>query len=102
MTNQLSQIKWGRALLTGVVVYVLSFLLIFLIVSTYAMVLGIQARGAPDQTMIQAFANRHAPWIGPVCLVLLRFWEPAGWRAASMRRLNSTAWSWESWLARSI
>jgi len=87
MTNQVSQIKWGRALLTGVVVYVLSFLLIFLIVSTYAMVLGIQARGAPDQTMIQAFANRHAPWIGPVCLVLFTFLG-ASWLA---RRVDAAS-----------
>src|SRR5215510_3184742 len=70
MTTQLSQIKWGRVILTTVVVYILSFLTIFLIVTGYASYLAFQARGAPDQAMITAFANQYAPWIGPISLIL--------------------------------
>src|SRR5262245_25979464 len=70
MTAQLSQIKWGRVILTTVVVYVLSFLTVFLIVTGYATYLAFQARGAPDQAMITAFANQYAPWIGPISLIL--------------------------------
>jgi len=33
-------------------------------------VLAFQARGAPDQTMIMAFANQYAPWLGPISLIL--------------------------------
>jgi len=70
MTAQLSQIKWGRVLLTTAGVYILSFLMIFLIVTAYATYLAFQARGAPDQAMITAFANQYAPWIGPISLIL--------------------------------
>ena len=70
MTNQLSQVKWVRVLLTSLVVYLISFLTIFVIVTGYAFILAFQARGAPDQTMIQAFANQYAPWIGPISLIL--------------------------------
>ena len=73
MTNQLSQIKWGRVALTALVVYVLSFLTIVIIVTVYATYLAFQMRGAPDQTMIMAFANAYAPWIGPICLILFTF-----------------------------
>jgi len=68
MLNQLSQIKWIRVILTALVVYILSFLLIFAVVTVYASYLAIQARGAPDVDMINAFANQYAPWIGPIAL----------------------------------
>jgi ATP/ADP translocase len=73
MTTQLSQIKWGRVLVTALAVSVLSFLLVFLIVTGYATFLAFQARGAPDQALIQAFANQYAPWIGPLGLILFTF-----------------------------
>lgn len=66
MTTHLSQIKWGRATLTALAVYIVSFLAVILVVTIYA--LGFQARGAPDQAMINAFANQYAPWIGPIAL----------------------------------
>ena len=68
MTTQLSQIKWGRITLTALVVYIVSFLAVILVVTVYASYLGFQARGAPDQAMIEAFANQYAPWIGPIAL----------------------------------
>lgn len=70
MTAQLSQIKWGRVILTTVVVYVLSFLTVFLIVTAYASYLAFQARGAPDQSMINTFADQYAPWIGAISLIV--------------------------------
>lgn len=73
MTNQLSQVKWGRVILTALVVYILSFVTVFIIVTGYASVLAFQARGAPDQIMIQAFANQYAPWIGAISLVIFTF-----------------------------
>jgi len=73
MSNQLSQIKWVRVVLTALVVYILSFLTVIIIVTTYAGYLGYQARGAPDQTLITAFANQYAPWLGPISLILFTF-----------------------------
>jgi len=73
MPNQLSQIKWIRVLLTALVVYILSFLAVILVVTGYAGYLGFQARGAPDQIMIDAFAAQYAPWIGPISLMLFTF-----------------------------
>jgi hypothetical protein len=70
MPNQLSQIKWGRVILTTLVVYIFSFLTLFVVVTAYATSLAFQARGAPDQAMITAFANQNAPWIGPISLIL--------------------------------
>lgn len=73
MTTQLSQLKWGRVAVTALVVFVASFLLTFFIVTVYASILAFQARGAPDPTMITAFADRYAPWLGPISLVLFTF-----------------------------
>jgi hypothetical protein len=73
MTNQFSQIRWGRVTWTALAVSGASFLIVFLIVTAYAVYLALQARGAPDQTMIQAFANQYAPWIGPISLILFTF-----------------------------
>jgi hypothetical protein len=73
MTNQLSQIRWWRVTWTALTVYGASFLLVFLIVTAYASYLAFQVRGAPDPTMIQAFANQYAPWLGPISLTLFTF-----------------------------
>ena len=70
MTNQFSQIKWVRVVLTALVVYILSFLTVVIVVTGYASYLGFQARGAPDQAMIAVFADQYAPWIGPISLIL--------------------------------
>jgi hypothetical protein len=73
MNNQFSQIKWVRVLLTALVVYIAGFLAVFIVVTAYASYLGFQARGAPDQTLITAFADQYAPWIGPISLILFTF-----------------------------
>ena len=73
MTTQLSQIKWGRVIMTALVVSVAGFLTTFLIVTAYAFILAFQARGAPDQTLIMAFADQYAPWLGPISLILFTF-----------------------------
>ena len=70
MITQLSQIRWGRVTLTALAVYILSFLTATLIVTGYATSLAFQARGAPDQTLITAFANQYAPWFGSISLIL--------------------------------
>lgn len=71
MTTQFTQIKWGRVILTTLAVYVLSFLTLFIVVTVYAGYLEFQARGAPDLTMITAFAEQYASWVGPISLILL-------------------------------
>ena len=73
MSNQFLQIKWVRVILTALVVYILSFLTIFIAITAYASVLGFQARGAPDQTLINTFASQYAPWVGPISLILFAF-----------------------------
>lgn len=70
MTNELSQVRWWRVTWTALAVYGASFILVFLIVTAYASYLAFQARGAPDQTMIQQFANEYAPWLGAITIVL--------------------------------
>lgn len=51
-------------------VYIVSFLTVILVVTVYASYLGFQARGAPNQAMIEVFANQYAPWIGAISLVI--------------------------------
>lgn len=84
MTNLLPQIRWGRLTWTALTVYGASFLIVFLIVTAYAFYLAFQARGAPDQTMIQAFAGQYAAWIGTISLILFTFLG-AMWLASFVR-----------------
>lgn len=76
----------GRVILAVLVVYILSFLTVFLIVTGYATSLAFQARGAPDQAMIEVFANQYAPWIGAISLVIFTVLGPM-WMA---RRVDSS------------
>lgn len=67
MNTALSQVPWGRVLLTGVLVAVFSMFLSFLVIIVYAITLGIQARGQPDQAQIRQFA----PWCILILAILL-------------------------------
>ena len=66
-----SELRLGRVFLVGMGVFVVSFLLVTLIIAAYALALGFEARGAPDQAEIQRFADSVAPWAGPVIGILL-------------------------------
>ena len=84
MTSQLSQIRWWRVMWTALTVYGASFVLVFLIVTAYASYLAFQVRGAPDQSMIQQFANQYAPWLGVISLLLFTLLG-AMWLASFVR-----------------
>ena len=73
MPSQLSQIKWARVVITTLVVFVAAFLAVTLVVTVYASYLAFQARGAPDQEMINAFAGKNAPWLSSIFFILFTF-----------------------------
>jgi hypothetical protein len=56
MTTVSAPLRWGRILLAGALAPLLSFVLVFLIVTAYATYLAIQARGQPDTALINQFA----------------------------------------------
>jgi hypothetical protein len=58
MNLSLSGIRWFRMLTAAVAVMALSFLIVTLITTAYAVGLAFQARGNPDQTAIGQFAER--------------------------------------------
>jgi hypothetical protein len=68
---QLASIRWVRVIVTAGVVSLISFILLFGLVTGYATVLGFQARGAPDPALISQFADQVAPWAGPIILMLV-------------------------------
>ena len=73
MSNQFSQIKWVRVVLTTLVVFVAALLAVTLVVTVYASYLAFQARGAPDQEMINAFAAQYAPLLSSIFFILFTF-----------------------------
>jgi len=70
MLLDLAELRWRRILPAVVVAFLGSMLATVLIVTAYAFVLGVQARGAPDPAKISAFASRVAPTSGSVLLAL--------------------------------
>ena len=70
MASQPTPLNWLRIVVAVVVGYLASFLTLFCVISTFAALLAVQARGAPDQAQINAFANQHSAWIGSLTLLL--------------------------------
>ncbi|HEY6411203.1 MAG TPA: hypothetical protein VIY29_27405 [Ktedonobacteraceae bacterium] len=81
MKAELAHVHWGRVLLTGVLVAILSIVLVFLVVTVYATILAIQVRGQPDQAQITRFANQVYAWDIPTILVILLTIGGAAWVA---------------------
>jgi uncharacterized BrkB/YihY/UPF0761 family membrane protein len=66
-----SRVPWLSIVLTGLLAFVISMVVIAAVVAGYAFTLAMQAQGAPDPHSIAAFANRVIPFLGPLLLSLL-------------------------------
>lgn len=66
-----SRVPWLSIVLTGLLAFVLSLVVIAAVMAGYAFALGMQARGAPDPNKIAAFASRVIPILAPLLLSLL-------------------------------
>ena len=60
MSLNISKIKWGWVVLGVVIAFVIAYLSSVVVVTGYATYLAFQARGAPDMTMINGFADKNA------------------------------------------
>jgi hypothetical protein len=65
------RIRWGALVVAGVSVLALGFVLIAGVIFVYAFSLGWIARGAPDSSDIQRFANTVGPMFGPLAGIFL-------------------------------
>lgn len=71
MKIEWSKIKWLRVLISAALVFILSFIVIFLAITIYATVLAVQAQGPPDQTAINQFAQKYSPLLSLISMTLL-------------------------------
>ncbi len=71
MNCAVSSVRWFRILGAAVAVIALSFLVLTLITTAYALSLAIHNRGTPDQAAISHFASRTGRWLMPWLETLL-------------------------------
>ena len=64
MSFSLSNIKWGWVISGVVITFLITYGGVIFVVSGYAAYLSFAARGAPDQALINAFADQYAMGIG--------------------------------------
>lgn len=70
MPANLVGVRWQRIVPAAVAAFLGSMLVTILIVTSYGIMLGFQARGAPDPTRISEFARQAGPTWGPAILAL--------------------------------
>jgi hypothetical protein len=73
MPSQLSQINWGRVVLTALIVHIVTFFVVMSIISGFATYLGLEDYDFPDQNLVSLFAEQYSPIMGQVCLVVFTF-----------------------------
>jgi hypothetical protein len=66
-----SRVPWLSIVLTGLLAFVVSMVVIAAVMAGYAFTLAMQAQGPPDPNKIAGFANRVIPFLGPLVLSLL-------------------------------
>jgi hypothetical protein len=62
-----------RIIVTGLVIVLLSVLIVTLAVTGYAICLGVQARGAPEQARIDRFARTISAVLSPLLGIVLTY-----------------------------
>src|ERR1035438_5979719 len=77
MNYSSSNIRWLRIFGAAVAVIVVSFLILTVMITVYALALAFQARGAPDQNAINHFAAavspRLMPWLEMLLTLVMAF-----------------------------
>jgi hypothetical protein len=73
MSFNISQLKWSRIIISVIAVVLLSFLVTTLIVTGYAFVLAVKARGTPDHILISQFAGRISAISIHICYLIFLF-----------------------------
>lgn len=73
MSAENSRFPAGRIIIAGVVIVLLSVVIVTLVVTGYALYLGIEARGAPDQARIDQFATWISSILSPLLAIVLTF-----------------------------
>ncbi len=66
-----SRVPWLSIVLTGLLAFVVSMVVVAAVMAGYAFALAMQAQGAPDPNSIAAFGNRVIPFLGPILLSFL-------------------------------
>jgi hypothetical protein len=66
-----SRAPWLSIVLTGLLAFVVSMIVVAGTIAGYAFVIAFKAQGAPDPAKIEAFATRVVPFLGPAALALL-------------------------------
>lgn len=70
MNSIIQKIQLGRSLIIGIIVIVASWLLVFLIVTVYAVYLSIIAMGEPDRQLIGNFSTTIGPYLRPMSIII--------------------------------
>jgi hypothetical protein len=73
MTGDSNRRSLLRAVLFGLLSQLLAFLVSILVVTVYATYLAFQARGAPNQQLINQFAASSSPWVTALAGLALVF-----------------------------
>ena len=62
---------WSRVLWAGVMAPLASIVVVFLIVTTFAIGLAVRAQGEPDQELVMQFGRQVIPWLLPALVVAM-------------------------------
>jgi hypothetical protein len=73
MTSDSTRYSWLRPVLFGLLTQVLALLTALLVTTAYATYLAFQARGTPNQRLINQFAASSAPWVMALVGIVLAF-----------------------------
>jgi hypothetical protein len=84
MKIQWSKIRWGKGILVGVLIPIISFLIVSIVIFIYGFILGFQVRGIPDAARI----NQFAPLASPILSILLTI----GGAVLIARKIKSAAY----------
>ncbi|MEM7192876.1 MAG: hypothetical protein AAF405_08460 [Pseudomonadota bacterium] len=69
----MSGLRWVRIVVCALAAMVCAYIAVFGIVMVYAVMLGFEAMGQPDQAQINAFAGKWAPILGPIAGFVFAF-----------------------------
>lgn len=69
----MSELRWLRIVLCALAAFACGFVMVFGVVTVYAVIEGFKAMGQPDQALISAFAGKWAPITGLISGVVFSF-----------------------------
>ena len=73
MLDEIKNLPVGKTIIAAIGTILIPIIIVVVVVTVYATKLGFEAQGAPDQALVNQFAESIGAWLSPILKIIITF-----------------------------